>query len=76
MSCRSPRNLKVVSAQDVEDDGQGGVRIAQGVAPERVISVVDPEARHGHRSRRDRYDGYKLHVSVDAVLPGTEPFGN
>ncbi len=59
--------LKVVSAQDVEDDGQGGVRIAQGVAPERVISVVDPEARHGHRSRRDRYDGYKLHVSVDVT---------
>jgi hypothetical protein len=27
--------------------------------------VVDPEARHGHRSRRDRYDGYKLHISVD-----------
>lgn len=59
--------LKLVSAQDVEDDGQGGVRIARGVAPERVISVVDPEARHGHRSRRDRYDGYKLHVSVDVT---------
>jgi hypothetical protein len=59
--------LKVVSAQDVQDDGGGGVRIAQGVAPERVISVVDPEARHGHRSRRDRYDGYKLHVSVDVT---------
>jgi transposase len=59
--------LNVVSAQDVEDDGQGGVRIAQGVAPERVISVVDPEARHGHRSRKDRYDGYKLHVSVDVT---------
>jgi hypothetical protein len=43
------------------------VRIAQAVAPERVISVVDPEARHGHRSRRDRYDGYKLHVSVDVT---------
>ena len=57
--------LKVVSAQDVEDDGEGGVRIALAVAPERVVSVVDPEARHGHRSRRDRYDGYKLHVSVD-----------
>ena len=51
--------LRVVSAQDVEDDDAGGVRIAQAVAPERVISVVDPEARHGHRSRRDRYDGYK-----------------
>jgi hypothetical protein len=57
--------LAVVAAQDVEDDGAGGVRIAQRVAPERVISTVDPDARHGHRSRRDRYDGYKLHVSVD-----------
>jgi Transposase DDE domain len=57
--------LALVAAQDVEDDGAGGVRIASGVAPERVISTVDPDARHGHRSRRDRYDGYKLHVSVD-----------
>ncbi len=59
--------LKVVSAQDVEDDGHGGVRIAQAVAPGRVVSMVDPEAGHGHRSRRDRYDGYKLHVSVDVT---------
>lgn len=57
--------LGLVAAQDVEDDGAGGVRIAQRVAPERVISTVDPDARHGHRSRRDRYDGYKLHISVD-----------
>jgi transposase len=57
--------LATVAAQDVEDDGAGGVRIAQRVAPERIISTVDPDARHGHRSRRDRYDGYKLHISVD-----------
>jgi transposase len=57
--------LAVVAAQDVEDDGAGGVRIATRVASERVISTVDPDARHGHRSRRDRYDGYKLHISVD-----------
>ena len=60
--------LVVVAAQDVEiiDDGDGPrARIRQGVAPERVISTVDPDARHGHRSRRDRYDGYKVHVSAD-----------
>ena len=57
--------LAVVAAQDVEDDGAGGVRIAERVAAERVISTVDSDARHGHRSRRDRYDGYKLHISVD-----------
>ena len=35
------------------------------MVPGRVISTVDPDARHGHRSRTDRYDGYKLHVSAD-----------
>jgi hypothetical protein len=57
--------LRIVTAQDIEDDGDGGVRIRQGVAPDRTISTVDTEARHGHRSRKDRYDGYKLHVSTD-----------
>jgi transposase len=61
--------LKVVAAQDLDvvDDGDGPrARIRQGVAPDRVISTVDPDARHGHRSRRDRYDGYKVHLSTDA----------
>ncbi len=61
--------LRVVAGQDVEmvtdDDGVGTARIRQGVAQDRVISTVDPDARHGHRSRSDRYDGYKLHVSAD-----------
>ncbi|HZD67167.1 MAG TPA: IS1182 family transposase [Acidimicrobiales bacterium] len=61
----------IVAAQDVEPaeaeaTSEGTrVKIRQGVAPDRVISTVDPDARHGHRSRRDRYDGYKLHLSVD-----------
>jgi hypothetical protein len=57
--------LATVAGQDVDDEGERPV-IRQGVAPERVISTVDPDARHGHRSRRDRYDGYKLHLAVDA----------
>lgn len=61
--------LAVVAGQDIEmvadDDGVEQPRIRQGVAPDRVISTVDPDARHGHRSRADRYDGYKLHVSAD-----------
>jgi Transposase DDE domain/Transposase domain (DUF772) len=56
--------LRVVSAQDLaEEDGE--VLIGRGVAPERVISTVDEDARHGHRSRADHYDGYKLHLSTD-----------
>ncbi len=61
--------LRVVAGQDIEiaaaDDGAETARIAQRVAPGRVVSTVDPDARHGHRSRTDRYDGYKLHVSAD-----------
>ncbi len=61
--------LRVVAGQDIEiavdADGARTPRIAQRVAPGRVVSTVDPDARHGHRSRTDRYDGYKLHVSAD-----------
>ncbi len=61
--------LAQVAGQDLEvekDEGGGPkVSIRRGVAPERIISLVDPEARHGHRSRFDRYDGYKVHLSVD-----------
>ena len=35
------------------------------MARDRVISTVDPEARHGHKSRSRRFDGYKGHVSID-----------
>jgi hypothetical protein len=62
--------LATVAGQDIEEaqDDQGRYlpAIRQGVAVDRVISTVDPDARHGHRSRRDRYDGYKLHLAVDA----------
>src|SRR5450755_4819963 len=34
-------------------------------APDRVISTVDTQARHGHKSRNRRFDGYKAHLSVD-----------
>jgi transposase len=57
--------LATVAGQDIDDVGNGP-QIRQGVAPERVISTVDPDARHGHRCREDRYDGYKLHLAVDA----------
>jgi len=58
--------LVTVAGQDLESDPDSeGVRIVRGVAPERVISTVDVEARHGHRSRKDRYDGYKCHLAVD-----------
>ena len=40
-------------------------RIARRVAPDRVISTVDPQARHGHKTSARGFDGYKGHVAVD-----------
>lgn len=40
-------------------------RIARRVAKDRIISTVDPDARHGHKTSARGFDGYKGHVSVD-----------
>ncbi len=57
--------LAVVAGQDVAEDDDAMFRIVRGVAKDRVISTVDPAARHGHKSRNRRFDGYKTHISVD-----------
>ena len=57
--------LALVAGQDVEEGEDNQFRIVRGVAKDRIISTVDPEARHGHKSRNRRFDGYKAHVSVD-----------
>ncbi len=57
--------LALVAGQDVAQGDDGVFRIVRGVARDRVISTVDPEARHGHKSHNRRFDGYKAHVSVD-----------
>jgi len=57
--------VALVAGQDVEEGEDNKFRIARKVARDRVISTVDPEARHGHKSRNRRFDGYKAHLSVD-----------
>jgi hypothetical protein len=57
--------LALVAGQDVAQGDDGIFRIEQKVARDRVISTVDVEARHGHKSRNRRFDGYKAHLSVD-----------
>ena len=57
--------LATVAGQDVAEGDDGRFRIVRAVARDRVISTVDPEARHGHKSRSRRFDGYKGHVSID-----------
>jgi IS5 family transposase len=58
--------LALVAGQDVEPDDEPGTwRIARRVAPDRVISTVDPETRHMHKSRSVYRDGYKAHIAVE-----------
>jgi Transposase DDE domain/Transposase domain (DUF772) len=62
--------LALVAGQDVEpvegsDGTDGRWRIAQQVAGDRVISTVDPQARHVHKSVHRRQDGYKAHIAVE-----------
>lgn len=58
--------LALVAGQDVEPgDEEGSWCIAQRVASDRVISTVDPESRHMHKSRSEYRDGYKAHIAVE-----------
>ncbi len=58
--------LALVAGQDVEPgETEGTWRIERGVAKHRVISTVDPESRHMHKSRSSYRDGYKAHVAVE-----------
>jgi IS5 family transposase len=62
--------LALIAGQDVEpvegsDGTDGRWRIAQRVAPDRVISTVDPEARHAHKTVTRRQDGFKAHLATE-----------
>ena len=57
--------LMQLLAQDIER-GDGGPEIRRGVAKDRIVSVHDPEMRHGRKSSKVRFDGHKGAVMVDA----------
>lgn len=57
--------LATVVGQDLEPGEDGALRIARRVAADRIISTVDPDARHGHKTRAHGFDGYKGHVAID-----------
>jgi hypothetical protein len=73
--------LARILAQDIERD-DSGPRLKRGVAPDRLISVYDPEMRHGRKSSSHRFNGHKAQVAVDTdtqlitavdVLAGNAP---
>ena len=71
--------LRRLIAQDVEEKPEGGCQIKPGTEKDRVVSVADPEMRHGRKSASKRFNGHKAAVAVDLesqliggveVLPG------
>jgi hypothetical protein len=67
--------LATALGQDLVEEPDGVFRIARKVAPDRVISTVDPETRHGHKTSARGFDGYKGHVALDPdseIITATE----
>jgi hypothetical protein len=76
--------LRQIIGQDLEPDpdGSGRMRIRQGVAEDRRVSIEDKEMRHGRKTKSKRFNGYKRHLAIDldtllilaiAVLPANRP---
>jgi len=59
------RLLATVLGQDLTQDEGGVFRIVRKVARDRVISTVDPQSRHGHKTSARGFDGYKGHIAID-----------
>jgi IS5 family transposase len=69
-AARTVALLALIAGQDVEpaegsDGTDGRWQIVRRVAHDRVISVVDPQARHAHKTVSRRQDGFKAHLAVE-----------
>src|SRR4029077_16911911 len=72
-----------IRTQDLEPDPQrGGVRIRDGVAEDRRVSIADAAMRHGRKSKSKRFNGFKRHLAADgdagvllacAITPANRP---
>ena len=76
--------LRQIIDQDLEPDpdGSGRMRIRNGVAEDRRVSIEDKDMRHGRKTKSKRFNGYKRHLAIDldtililavAVLPANRP---
>jgi hypothetical protein len=57
--------LATVTGQAIEETSDGRFRIFEGTAPDRVVSTVDPQAGHGHKTAAHGFDGDKAHIAAD-----------
>ena len=56
--------LERIANQDI-DDGDGQIKMKKGVAKDRVISVTDPDMRHGRKTSSAKANGFKAHIATD-----------
>jgi hypothetical protein len=56
--------LTKVLGDDLVSDEHGEPQIGEGTAPDRIISITDPEMRRGRRSQAQRFDGFKAAVEA------------
>lgn len=64
---RRGRHLLRVVSDDLETDAQGQLVIAERVAADRLVSITDPEARHGRKSKSQTFHGFKVRLLGDVV---------
>ena len=57
--------LTKILGDDIVTDEEGQSQIGQGTAPDRIISLTEPEMRHGRKSKAHRFDGFKVVVSTE-----------
>ena len=57
--------LTKILGDDIVTDEEGQSQIGQGTAPDRIISISEPEMRHGRKSKAQRFDGFKVVVSTE-----------
>ncbi len=57
--------LVKIMGDDIEPDEHGNPQIAEGTAADRIISVTEPEMRHGHKSKAQRFNGFKVSVTTE-----------
>jgi hypothetical protein len=61
------RQLLKTIRDDLETDEHGKLAVAQHVAKDRAISLTDPQARHGRKSKSSTFNGFKLHLLGEVV---------
>lgn len=64
---RRCRHLACVVEKDLETDERGRLVVARGVAQDRIVSLTDPSARHGRKSKSQTFKGFKVHLLGDIV---------